>query len=314
MSYAVVFPGQGAQEVGMGRELYEFCPRAREIFDEADDALGFSLSDVIFNGPEEELVKTAVAQPAILTVSLAALATFEDELERKLEPVCFAGHSLGEYTALAAAGALSLADSVKLVRTRGMLMQSAVPLGKGAMSAVLGLDLDAIRAICQEAAGTEVCTPANVNAPTQIVISGDASAVERAGGLAKERGASKVVPLKVSAPFHCDLMRPVADQLREEFAALSWSDPSAPVIANVDAGAVRTAQDARRALYEQTYSPVLWAQDVLAMDELGASLYFEFGPGNVLAGLIKRIVKGRKTCSVSKPQDIAGAIAALGDA
>lgn len=314
MSYAVIFPGQGAQEVGMGRDLYESCPRAREIFEEADAALGFSLSDVIFNGPEEELVKTAMAQPAILTVSLAALAAFESELGRKLQPVCFAGHSLGEYTALAAAGALPLADGVKLVHTRGSLMQSAVPLGKGAMSAVLGLDLDAIRAICEEAAEGEVCTPANVNAPTQIVVSGDAGAVERAGALAKERGASKVIPLKVSAPFHCELMRPVAEQLREEFAALSWGDPSAPVIANVDAGAVRTAQDARRALYEQTYSPVLWAQDVLAMDELGASLYFEFGPGNVLAGLIKRVVKGRKTCSVGKSQDIAGAIAALGDA
>jgi [acyl-carrier-protein] S-malonyltransferase len=310
--YAVVFPGQGSQAVGMGRDFYDKYEASRSAFAEADDALGFHLSEIIFDGPDDELVKTAVTQPAILAASIAALRAVEAELERPLAPCCYAGHSLGEYTALAASGALSLGDAVILVHRRGALMQEAVPLGSGAMSAILGLDMDTVRSICDESGQGEICVPANVNAPNQIVISGDAGAVKRAGIAAKERGAAKIIPLKVSAPFHCARMRPAADRLRDEFAALSWKAPSAPIIANVDASPKRSIDSIRTALYEQTYSPVLWSDGVTAMSNAGVGLFVEIGPGSVLTGLIKRIVKGVKTVSVSGVGDIKTAVNFLG--
>jgi [acyl-carrier-protein] S-malonyltransferase len=315
MSYAIVFPGQGAQEIGMGKDFYDSGGAAGDAFREADEALGFSLSGVIFGGTEEELTQTAVTQPAILTVSVAIMRAVCEELGKngkKLEPAFYAGHSLGEYTALVASGALPLADAVRLVRKRGELMQSAVPLGHGAMSAVMGLDVDSLGEICKEAGG--VCSPANANAPGQVVISGEALAVERAGVLAKERGALKVIPLKVSAPFHCELMRPVADKLDAEFRKIEWRDPSAPIVANADSSFLVSSDAIQKALYRQTYSPVLWADGVRAMESAGASLFLEFGPGSVLSGLIKRTCKGKKTVAVNKLADVIKAVEAIEEA
>jgi [acyl-carrier-protein] S-malonyltransferase len=312
MSYAIVFPGQGAQEVGMGHGFYDSRRVSREAFETADEALGFPLSGVIFGGPEEELMKTAITQPAILTASIAVLNAVREELGnvgKTLAPAFYAGHSLGEYTALVASGVLSLADAVRLVHKRGELMQSAVPLGRGAMSAVLGLDIEALEEICDEAGG--VCIPANVNAPGQVVISGESEAVGRAGELAKGRGASKVIPLKVSAPFHCELMRPVADKLEDEFHKFAWSDPSVPIVANVDSSLLASADAIKKALYCQTYSPVMWADGARAMESQGVGLFLEFGPGSVLSGLIKRTCKGKKTMAVNKPEDVAKAVEAI---
>lgn len=313
MSYAIVFPGQGAQEVGMGRDFFDSYAVSKDAFNEADEALGFSLSNIIFEGPEDELVKTAITQPAILTASIAIMRAFVQELGKPLAPAYYAGHSLGEYTALVASGVLSLGDAVKLVHKRGALMQQAVPVGKGAMSAILGLDKKAIESVCAEAAQGEVVSAANVNAPTQIVISGDTAAVERAGALAKERGASKVIPLKVSAPFHCALMRPVADKLRAEFPNMTWSEPQTPITANVDATFLKSVGSIQQALYDQTYSPVLWSEGVEAMAASGVDTFIEFGPGNVLSGLIKRIAKGSKTAAVGKTADMAKAMALFGE-
>ena len=312
MSYAIVFPGQGAQEVGMGRDFYDAYAVSKAAFKEADQALGFSLSNIVFEGPEDELVKTAITQPAILTASIAVLRAFAEEYGKPLAPAYYAGHSLGEYTALVASEVLSLGDAVRLVHKRGELMQQAVPMGKGAMSAILGLDKDAIRSVCGEACCGDVVSAANVNAPTQIVISGSKEAVERAGNLAKERGASKVIPLKVSAPFHCELMRSVADKLREEFSKMTWSAPKVPIAANVDASFLGTVEAIQQALYDQTYSPVLWSDGVTAMANAGVDTFVEFGPGNVLSGLVKRIVKGSKTAAVGKTSDMEKAIALLG--
>jgi [acyl-carrier-protein] S-malonyltransferase len=296
----------------MGKDFYDSCGVSREVFGEADEALGFPLSEVIFGGTDEELTQTAITQPALLVVSIAALRAFGEELAargKELRPAFYAGHSLGEYTALVASGVLCLADAVRLVHRRGQLMQSAVPAGRGAMSAVLGLGIDALADICKEAGG--VCSPANENAPGQVVISGETKAVERAGTLAKERGARKVVPLKVSAPFHCELMRPVADELEKEFSKLEWHDPSTPIAANVDSSFLRSADAIREALYRQTYSPVLWADGARAMENAGVSLFLEFGPGSVLSGLIKRICKGKETRTVGKLADVAKAIEAV---
>ncbi|MDR0652774.1 MAG: ACP S-malonyltransferase [Synergistaceae bacterium] len=306
--YAIVFPGQGAQEVGMGCDFRDAYTASRDVFDEADEALGFRLSKIIFEGPEDELTKTAFTQPAILVTSVAVLRAIEHELGREPCPRFYAGHSLGEYTALVADGVLSLGDAARLVHKRGALMQDAVPLGEGAMAAVMGLDMAAASEVCALAAGDEVCGVANVNSPGQIVISGSAGAVVRAGELAKERGASRVIPLKVSAPFHCALMRPVADKLMEAFDSCAWREPKVPIMANVDAGAKASADAIRAALYEQTYKPVLWADGVLSMADAGTRRFAEFGPGNVLSGLIKRTVKGIPTLSVNKAADVMKAI------
>jgi [acyl-carrier-protein] S-malonyltransferase len=311
---AIVFPGQGAQEVGMGRDFRDAYAVSREVFEEADEALGFKLSKIIFEGPEDELTKTAVTQPAILVTSVAILRAVECELGRELCPKFYAGHSLGEYTALVAGGVLNLEDAARLVHRRGALMQEAVPLGEGAMTAVMGLDMAAASEVCALAAGDEVCGPANVNSPGQIVISGSAGAVARAGEMARQRGASRVIPLKVSAPFHCALMRPVADKLTEAFAVCEWNEPKVPIMANADAGTKESSGAIKAALYEQTYKPVLWADGVLSMTGAGARRFAEFGPGNVLSGLIKRTAKGVPTLSVNKAADVGRAVEFLNGA
>lgn len=311
MPYSIVFPGQGAQEVGMGADFCNAYDVSRKAFEEADEALGYSLSSIISGGPESELVKTANTQPAILVTSIALLLAAEQEFGSPFKPKFYAGHSLGEYTALVASGVLSLGDAVRLVHRRGALMQDAVPLGKGGMAAILGLDMETLLSVCDDAAGGEVVGPANVNAPNQIVISGDIGAVERAGALAKERGASKVIPLKVSAPFHCELMKPVAEKLKDEFASCSWHTPAVPIMANVNAEPLDSVDSIQRALYEQTYSPVMWASGVQAMAASGVDLFVELGPGSVLSGLIKRISKGTKTASVSKLSDLEKALTLL---
>jgi [acyl-carrier-protein] S-malonyltransferase len=300
--------------MGMGRDFRDAYAVSRDVFDEADGALGFGLSKIIFEGPEYELIKTTVAQPAILATSVAILRAVERELGREPRPKFYAGHSLGEYTALVAGGVLSLGDAVRLVNRRGTLMQEAVPLGEGAMAAVMGLDMATASEVCAMAAGDEVCAPANVNSPGQIVISGNAGAVARAGEMAKIRGASRVIPLKVSAPFHCALMRPVADKLMEDFASCEWNEPKTPIMANADARAKESADAIKAALYEQTYKPVLWADGVLSMVDAGVRRFVEFGPGNVLSGLIKKTAKGISALSVNKAADVGKAIAFLNGA
>jgi len=311
MKYTVIFPGQGAQRPGMGQAFTEKYKVSKDVFAEADEALGFSISNTIFNGTPEELAKTAITQPAILTTSIAILRAMEAEFGAKLAPCCTAGHSLGEYTALVATGALSLADGVRLVRLRGQLMQDAVPIGEGTMAAVIGLDLDEIKKICAEAAEGEVCEAANVNQPLQIVISGHTGAVKRAEKIIEGLGTAKVVPLRVSAPFHCVLMRPVADKLKEAFVEIEWHDPEYPIVTNADAKMVSKADEMREALYKQTFSPVLWAQSVLEMEKFGTDGYIELGPGSVLSGLVRKICKGKRPFPVSAPEDMEPALAFL---
>ncbi len=307
MKYAIIFPGQGAQRPGMGKDVRDKYIAARRIFDEADEALGFSLSDIIFNGTPERLAHTEITQPAILTVSVAMFRALEQELGTAVEPLCMAGHSLGEYTALVASGAISVKDGVRLVCKRGALMQNAVPLGVGSMAAVIGLEQQTVREICAEAARGEVCQAANINSKKQLVISGHATAVARAAGIIEEKYAAKVVPLRVSAPFHCELMRPVADELKEAFSAIEWHDPKFPIIANVTARPVRKAREIREALYSQTYSPVLWLQSVLEMEREGVAGYIELGPGSVLSGLVRKICNGKRPIAVSDSRELLSA-------
>lgn len=304
MKSALIFPGQGAQRPGMGREFYDRYRFAKEVFNEVDDALGFALSEIIFNGTPEELAHTTITQPAILTVSIAAFRALEEELGTELTPVCVAGHSLGEYTSLVASGVLSLADGVRLVHLRGGLMQDAVPIGVGGMAAVIGLTLDEVKEICAEAANGDVCQAANVNAPTQVVISGHASAIDRAVSMIEKKGLAKVVPLRVSAPFHCDLMRPVADKLKEKFATIDWREPKCNIIANSTAAAIQSVDDIKQALYMQTFSPVLWAQSVLTMESFTPEVYVELGPGSVLSGLVRKICKGKRPYPVSSAEEL----------
>ena len=303
MKYALLFPGQGSQTVGMGRELCEKSPAARVVFDEADAALGFSLSDIIFNGPEDKLVLTAYTQPAILTMSIAVLRALEEK-GIKPAPAFVAGHSLGEYTALVASGVLSLADGVRLVHKRGSFMQEAVPQGVGAMAAILGLEADSVRAVCEEAAQGEVCEPANFNTPVQTVISGHARAVERAVALASERGAKRSVMLKVSAPFHCSLMRPVADKLAVEMDKCSWSAGSVPLIANVSADPVTDVKAIRDGLYAQTYSPVRWVESIERMAAEGVEGFIELGAGKVLSGMVKKIARKASVLNIETFADL----------
>ena len=287
-----LFPGQGSQAVGMGKELAGHYPVARRTFEEADGALGYKLSELCFEGPEEKLRLTEITQPAILTASVAVWRVLQ---ERGLQPDFVAGHSLGEYSAHVAAGTLTFADAVRTVRNRGKYMQEAVPVGQGAMAAILGMTLDQVGEILKEAAQGEVCQAANINSPEQIVISGHAGAVNRAMKLASARGAKKTVSLPVSAPFHCSLMQPAQDRLARDLRALSFQDPLCPVVSNVDAAAVDSADAARDALIRQVTGTVRWEPSVRLLINNGASLFIEVGPGKVLWGLMRQIDRS-KTC------------------
>jgi [acyl-carrier-protein] S-malonyltransferase len=289
---AFLFPGQGSQAVGMGKELAAHYAGARQTFEEADEALGYKLSQLCFEGPEDKLKLTEITQPAILTASVAALRVLK---EKGLNPDYVAGHSLGEYSAHVAAGTLQFADAVRTVRNRGRYMQEAVPVGVGAMAAILGMPLERVTAIAQEAAQGEVCQAANVNSPEQIVISGHAGAVARAIQLASEHGAKKAVSLPVSAPFHCALMQPAQDRLAVDLRALTFQNPSCPVICNVNASTVTDAEAARDALIRQVTGAVRWDESVRRLIEKGVGLFIEVGPGKVLWGLMRQIDRS-KTC------------------
>jgi [acyl-carrier-protein] S-malonyltransferase len=298
---AFVFPGQGSQAVGMGKAFYDASAAARAVFEQANAALGFSLTRVMFDGPESELALTANTQPAVLTASVAAAAACA---ERGLTPALAAGHSLGEYSALVVAGALQLADAVRVVRRRGELMQEAVPVGTGAMAAVLGLALDAVEAVCRDAAQGQVVEVANINSSAQIVIAGHKAAVERALALAGERGGKKSVMLPVSAPFHCALMKPAADRLATELQHVTVSDPRIPVVRNADAGVTRSARDVVPFLLSQVASPVRWTECVQKLAAEGATAFVEVGPGRVLTALTRRIADGAKAFSVEDPASL----------
>lgn len=290
---AFLFPGQGSQAVGMGKELAHHYPAARQTFEEADETLGYKLSQLCFEGPEEKLKLTEITQPAILTASVAAWRVLD---ERGLKPDFVAGHSLGEYSAHVAAGTLTFADAVRTVRNRGKYMQEAVPVGVGAMAAILGMSLVKVAEIANDAAHGEVCQAANINSPEQIVISGNTGAVERAIKIATERGAKKAVSLPVSAPFHSALMQPAQDRLASDLGALNFQNPSCPVICNVDAAPVTSGAAAREALIRQVTGAVKWEPSVRWLTEKGASLFIEVGPGKVLWGLMRQIDRS-KTCT-----------------
>lgn len=298
---AFVFPGQGSQKVGMGKALADAFPICRQTFEEADEALGEPLSRLCFEGPEDLLTLTENTQPAILAVSIAAcrLAT-----SRGLTPVFVAGHSLGEYSANVAAGTMSFGDALRVVRRRGRYMQEAVPVGTGAMAAILGLDADKVAQACDEARQGEVVSPANLNGAGQIVIAGSRDAVARAGERAKALGARRVVPLPVSAPFHCALMQPAEDRLAPELQALTVQDPHPPVVANVDAMPKRTAASAIEALIAQVSSPVRWEDVVRRLAAEGVTTYVEVGPGTVLSGLIRKIHREATVASIGSPDDL----------
>ncbi len=305
---AFLFPGQGSQAVGMGRAFYETSPGAKAVFEEANDALGFDLKRLAFEGPEAELALTANTQPAVLTASVAAAAACA---ERGLRPALAAGHSLGEYSALVVAGGLTFADAVRLVRKRGEFMQDAVPVGTGAMAAIMGLELPAVEQVCAEAAKGEVVEIANVNSPQQIVVAGHRAAVERAVALAAARGGRKSVLLPVSAPFHCALMSPAAERLRRELEPVAVADPAVPVVRNVDAGVTRTAAEVKPFLLKQVVSPVRWTDCVRRLAGEGTTTFIEVGPGRVLTALLKRIVDGARGISVEDPAGLENALAAV---
>ncbi|HKD16551.1 MAG TPA: ACP S-malonyltransferase [Thermoanaerobaculia bacterium] len=295
MTLALLFPGQGSQAVGMGKALYESSAAARAVFDAADAALGSRISRLCFEGPEEELKLTANTQPAILTHSIAAFEDLRARFPERLEGAAFAaGHSLGEYSADVAAGALAFEDAVRLVRERGRFMQEAVPAGVGAMAAIVGLAPSDVEAACAEAAQGEIVAPANYNSPEQTVIAGHAAAVERAGKACLARGAKRAIPLPVSAPFHCALMSPAREKMRPLLEAAALTSPRLPVVTNVDADPARGAEALRSALVRQVDSPVRWVESVQRLAREGVDRALEIGPGNVLAGLVRRIEKGIK--------------------
>ncbi len=292
---AFLFPGQGSQSVGMGKNLAEHHPIAKHTFDEADEALGMKLSQICFEGPEDQLRLTENTQPAILTVSIAAWRVLN---EKGIKPAFVAGHSLGEYSAHVAVGTLSFADAVRVVRNRGKYMQEAVPVGTGAMAAIIGMSVDAVVTLCAEAAQGDVCEPANINSPEQIVISGHAAAIERAVKLADERGAKRAKILPVSAPFHCSLMKPAQDRLAADLNALNFSSPQMPVIANVYAQPVEDAVSSREALIRQVTGAVKWSECVQVLISRGVQTFVEVGPGKVLSGLMRQIDRTKKAVNV----------------
>lgn len=298
---AFIFPGQGSQAVGMGRALSDAFDVCRDTFAEADAALGEPLSRLIFEGPEEALRLTENTQPAILTVSIAAYRLLSS---RGFEPAMVAGHSLGEYSANVCAGTLAFADAVRIVRRRGRFMQEAVPVGQGAMAAVMGLDQAAVAQACADAAQGEIVSPANMNMPGQVVIAGAAAAVARAGERAKELGAKRVVPLPVSAPFHCAMMKPAEDRLAPELRALAAFDPRVPVVANVDAEPKRDAASAIDALVRQVSSPVRWEDVMRRLASEGVRKYVEVGPGTVLCGLGRKIDREAAFAGLEEPSGL----------
>ena len=313
MAIAFVFPGQGSQAVGMGAELAKAHASARTVFDEVDAALGQKLSQIMFEGPLETLTLTENAQPALMAVSLAVMRVLENErgfrLPGKVKYV--AGHSLGEYSALAAAGAISVADAARLLKTRGQAMQAAVPVGQGAMAALLGVGKEAAEKLAAEAAQGEACQLANDNEPTQAVISGAKTAIDRAAQLAKAHGVRRFLPLNVSAPFHCALMQPAADVMAEALAKVEVKAPAVPLIANVLAAPISDPTEIRRRLVEQVTGTVRWRECVARMAADGVTTIYEIGSGKVLAGLVKRIAPGLEAASVGTPQDIEAALPSL---
>ncbi|MBL4612371.1 MAG: ACP S-malonyltransferase [Emcibacter sp.] len=306
MSSAFVFPGQGSQTVGMGLELSQNMPVAAQVFEEVNDALGQNLSKLMFEGPQEELTLTQNAQPALMAVSMAVMRVLEKDFDMKLSQMAsyVAGHSLGEYSALAASGAIGLADTARLLKLRGEAMQRAVPVGVGAMAALLGLNFDVAVEVAAEAAGDEVCTAANDNADGQVVISGHKAAVERAIVIAKEKGAKRGIILPVSAPFHCSLMQPAADEMATALAETDISAPVVPVITNVTAEAESDPENIRKYLVAQVTGRVRWRESILRMNALGVDRVIEAGAGKVLTGMLRRICRDMTGVSLQTPADI----------
>ena len=307
-SIALIFPGQGSQAVGMGKDLAEKYPVARQTFEEADDALGYKLSQVCFEGPEDQLRLTEITQPAILTTSVAALRVIETQIPR---PSYVAGHSLGEYAAHVSSGSFSFADAVRTVRNRGKYMQEAVPVGVGAMAAILGMDFEKVNAVCNDAAQGEVCSPANINSPEQIVISGNTAAVERAAKLADDRGAKRAKLLPVSAPFHCALMKPAQDQLEADLDKLPMQKPVYPVACNVEADLVTDDLRARDTLLRQVTGSVKWDQCIHLLIAHGVQTFIEVGPGKVLCGLMRQIDRSKTCLNVSDDTSLTKTLEAL---
>ena len=301
---AFVFPGQGSQKIGMGKTVAESWPEAKAVFDEVDDALGEKLSELIWEGNIEDLTLTANAQPALMATSMAILAAIRAEGLPRTVPGCVAGHSLGEYSALCAAKVLDLGDTARLLRIRGTAMQEAVPVGDGAMAAILGLDVETVRNLAGRAAGEDVCQAANDNDPGQVVVSGHRVAVERAVAMAKEHGARRAVLLPVSAPFHCSLMRPAAERMKAALQDASIEPPEIPVLANVTADVTDDPEDVRRLLHEQVTMPVRWRETVIRMKDLGVEAGFEIGSGSALSGMIRRTERTVSCRSVQSADDV----------
>ncbi|HEX3820583.1 MAG TPA: ACP S-malonyltransferase [Candidatus Sulfotelmatobacter sp.] len=306
---ALLFPGQGSQAVCMGKELAEKYPAAKQTFEEADDALGYSLSKFCFEGPEDQLRLTEITQPAILTVSIAALRVLETQIPK---PSYVAGHSLGEYSAHVASGTFNFVDAVRTVRNRGKYMQEAVPVGVGAMAAILGMDFENVTGVCADAAQGQVCSPANINSPEQVVISGNTAAVERATKLADERGAKRAKLLPVSAPFHCSLMKPAQDRLEADLNHIKMQKPVYPVACNVEASLITDDHRARETLVRQVTGSVKWDQDMRLLIAHGVEILIEVGPGKVLCGLMRQIDRSKTCVNVGDDASLAKTLEAIG--